>query len=383
MVFPFAQIGVLAEDAVPFVAAVRVPDPTASSVYTDDINVAAPGVRAAGCALVPAGTDCTRFVLPFLSPPQVFPVMKVVGLLGDTGSILLMRLLSTGSLVLGMWLLWRTVTPRRPEAAVPMLLAAALLTPFVFTSSAFGQNSPLMFLSACLGLSQTDRASRAAGSAAVWVSTVAFKLFPLPLLLVAVIHRRWKFVVSAAALLVVLTVAAVPLAPASAYGAFFSSSRALTTTSLSSPWNVSIDAFIHLLDGNWRGDGAAFYAVLLARLAIIAALCFWKLRDAEEDFQWAYAWTALLALHPQIWWHYFELIIPAVVLGLRRRRGATWYLVPAAALVLLPMAVVTDEATLTWYGPLVIAVAVLGIPFLPAARSRAATVAATVATGRP
>jgi hypothetical protein len=383
MAFPFLQIGLLAEDAVPFIAAVRVQDPVASSIYTDDITVAAPGVRDAGCALAPAGTDCARFILPFLSPPQVLPIMKVVDVFGDTGGVLLMRLLATGALAVGMWLLWRSVTPRRPEAAIPVLVAAVLLTPFVYTSSTFGQNAPLMFLSACLGLSQTDRVGRAGASAAVWVATVAFKVFPIPLILVAVIRRRWKFVAIAAALFAGLTVAAAPLAPDGAYGAFFSSSRALTSTSVASRWNVSIDAFIHLFDPGWRGEGALFYVVLLVRLAVIVGLCLWKLRDADEDFQWAYAWTALLFLHPQIWWHYFELIIPAVALGLRGRRGTSWYLLPAVALALLPMAVVTDEATLTFYGPVVITAAVLALPFLPTAASRAPSTAAVIATGSP
>lgn len=365
------QIGVLAEDAIPFIAAVRVQDGDARSLYSADANAEVPpALTAAGCPLTPPGTDCKHYVLPFLSPPQVLPVMKVVDLFGDAGSIFLMRLFAAASFAGGTWLLWRSVTRRHPEAGVPFLVAAVLLTPYVYTSSAFGQNSPLMYLSACLGLSQTDRSWRAAGSAAAWVGTVVFKVFPLPLILVAILRRKWKFVGSAAGMFVVLTLAAVPLSPPGAYGEFLSTSRALTANRVSSPWNVSIDAFIHVFDPTWRGTGAAFYAVVLVRVAVIGALFFWKLRDADEDFQWAYAWIALLALHPQIWWHYFELIIPAVALALRGRRANTWYLLPVVAFALLPLAVITDEATLRIYGPLVITVSVLGIPFLSGTKAR-------------
>jgi hypothetical protein len=365
LLLPFLQVGVLAEDAIPFITSVRVQAADASALYgTAEREVPQP-VRDAGCPLTPPGTNCDTHVFPFLGPPQIMPVMKVVNLFGDTGSVLVMRLLSAASFSGALWVLWRSVTRRRADAAVPLLLTAVLLTPFVYTSVAFGQNTPLMLLSACLGMSQTDRTARAAGTAAVWVITFLFKLFPLPLLLLAVLRRRWKFLAFSALFLAVATVAAVPLAPPGAYEAFFATSRGITADRVASPWNVSLDAFVHQLDASWRGAGAAFYAFVALRVAIVGSLAWWKLRDADEDLQWAYAWLALLALHPQIWWHYFVLIIPPIALSLRDRTGGIWYLVPGAAVLLLPMAMVTDETFLRFYGPLLIALSVLAIPFIP------------------
>lgn len=379
MVFPVIQTGALAEDAVPFIAAVRVHGGDATSIYSADDTAQVPvPLRDAGCPLTPEGTNCELFVLPFLSPPQVLPIMKVVDLFGDFGSVLIMRLLAAASFAGGMWLLWQKLVRRRPEAAVPLLLTAFLLTPYVFTSATFGQNSPLMFLSACLGLSQTDRTSRAGGAAAAWVGTVVFKVFPLPLIFVAILRRRWKFVAFSVGLLVLLTIVAAPLTPSGSYGEFLSTSRAITATRVASPWNVSIDAFIHVFYSSWRGTGGAFYAGVVLRLALIGGLCFWKLRDADEDLQWAYAWMALLALHPQIWWHYFELIIPAVALSLAALTGRAWYALPAVALALLPMAVVTDEKSLTIYGPLLIIAAVIAVPFVGRPRSRPIAVSPAV-----
>ena len=362
VLFPFLQVGALAEDAIPFLAATRVQD--ATGIYTDDETKVPPPLRDAGCTIAPPGTDCAQYILPFFSPPQVLPVIAVVDLAGDTGGVLVLRLLGVLSFAGGTWLLWTRTTRRCPEAETPLLLTAVLLTPFVYTSATFGQSSPLLFLSACLGLRATDRHPGAVGAALVWVGTVAFKLFPLPLLAVAVLRRRWRFVAWSSGLLVLLTVLAVPLAPDGSYGEFLSSTRALTANRVASPFNVSIDAFIHLFDRSWRGDGAAFLAVEVLRVAGIAGLCWWKLRDADEDLQWAYAWMVLLALHPQVWWHYFPLIVPATALALIGRRGHWWYVLPAVALAILPMALVTSERTLTYVGPVLIVAATIGVPLL-------------------
>ena len=98
MLFPFLQIGTLAEDAVPFIAAGRVDATDASDLYSSDQAREVPTpLRDAGCPLVPPGTDCDRYVFPFLAPPQVLPVMFPISALGDVGSILFMRLLGAAS----------------------------------------------------------------------------------------------------------------------------------------------------------------------------------------------------------------------------------------------------------------------------------------------
>jgi hypothetical protein len=291
----------------------------------------------------------------------------VIGKLSDTGTVLAMRLIAVLGFIGGMALLWTRVAARRRAAQMPLVVAAGLLTPFVYTTVAFGQTAPLMFLSVALGLSQTERSSRAAGAAAVWATTVLFKVFPLPLLALAVIRRRWRFVAWSVGLLVAISVVTLAVAPTSLYGQFLDTSRVVTANRVASPWNVSVDSLIHSFDSSWKASGAAFFAVLLARLAVFGGLYLWKLRDADDDVQWGYAWVAVLALHPQIWWHYLALLVPAFAYAVasRTRPGdRAWWWIPATAAATLPLAFIVDTTTLQRYAPLLVLAAALTLPFL-------------------
>ena len=383
MLFPFLQGDLLAEDAVPFVAVARVDVGQRGTVYSVTGGEAPPpAITAAGCPLAPPGTDCETHVLAFLSPPQVIPVMKVVSALGDTASVLLLRLVAVASLAGGLVVLWARVAKDDPAAQLPLLVAAVLLTPFAYTSAVFGQSSPLLFLSACLGLTRTDRTDRAVGAAAVFVGTVVFKLFPLPLLLVAAVRRRWRFVAAALGLLVALTIVTALLVPLSQYGEFVDSTRALTAQRVAYPWNISLDAFVHGAVGSWRTDGAVFLLSVVARVGAVVALAWWRLRDEDDDVIWSYGWVALLVINPQIWWHYFAVLVPAVAYLVRRSGGRTPWSITAAAAAVLPLAVVTDEGALRVYGPVLALVAVIGLPFL-AGRGAPGRGAAVVEPRRP
>src|SRR4051812_3043840 len=75
LLFPFLQAGLLAEDAIPFIAAGRVVTSRPEQLYSDDARGGTPALVAAGCPLAPAGSRCDTVVGPFLSPPQVLPIM--------------------------------------------------------------------------------------------------------------------------------------------------------------------------------------------------------------------------------------------------------------------------------------------------------------------
>ena len=223
---------------------------------------------------------------------------------------------------------------------------------------------------------QTDRGSRAAGAAAVWVTTVLFKVFPLPLIAIAVLRRRWKFVAWSAGLLVAMTLVTLTIAPTSLYGQFLDTSRVVTANRVASPWNVSVDSLIHSFDPSWRAAGVAFYGMLALRVGVFGGLYWWKLRAADDDVQWAYAWVALLALHPQIWWHYLALLVPAMayMVASRSARAAArgrpamdpriWWLIPAVAGLTLPLVYVVDTGTLRLYAPILLLVAAVTMPFV-------------------
>ena len=368
VLFPFLQTDLIAEDAIPFIAAGRIAAASPRDIYSGDQKAQVPtALRDAGCPMTPAGTDCALYVLPYLSSPQLLPATRAIGALGDSPAILVMRLLSVLAFAGGMWVLWCRVARDRPDAQVPLLVTGLLLTIYAYDLSAFGQNTPILFLSACLGLSRTDRPAGALGAAGAWVSAVLFKVFPLPLLLVAVLNKRWRFLAWSVALLLAATAITALVLPTSLFGDFVATTSASSADRVGLPRNVSLDSFVNLLDSSWRGTGAAFVAGVAVRVAAFGALAWWRLRDRDEDVQWAYGWVLLMALFPQIWWHYFELLIPAVVYSLRGRRGNVWWLVPGTAVAILPMAVLTDADTLKVIGAVLILAAAVALPFLSTA----------------
>ena len=364
LLLPLVQFGQFAEDAVPFIAAGRVVDDHPDGIYATQPDRVPDALYDAGCPFVPVDQRCDELVLPFISPPQVLPAMALFGSTSDATAVLLIRLLGAASFAGGFWILWRRVTDDAPEAEMPMLMTAVLLTPVVQATVTFGQNAPLMFLSAAIGLGATARGSRALGAAAVWVATVVSKLFPLALVVVALVNRRWRFLAWSAALLAATTALTVVVAPTAVFGAFVDSTRALAGSRVDSASNISIDAGVHHWIGRWEDEGALFAGFLAARVAAVAGLFWWRLRHADDDVQWSYAWVALLFLHTQIWWHYFAVLIPAVATALRGRRGGVWWAVPGAALAVSVLAVVNDADTLVVLGPAVLVTAVFGLPFL-------------------
>ena len=116
--------------------------------------------------------------------------------------------------------------------------------------------------------------------------------------------------------------------------------------------------------------------MLALRVGVFGGLYWWKLRDADDDVQWAYAWVALLALHPQIWWHYLALLVPAMayMVASRSARAAArgrpamdhriWWLIPAVAGLTLPLVYVVDTGTLRLYAPILLLVAAVTMPFV-------------------
>lgn len=365
LLFPFMQIGVLAQDAIPFIAAGRIVSDAPHEIYTTDPAVPVPvALRNAGCELAPAGADCVRYVPPFLSTPHVLPLMKLVGTTSGDVAILLLRLLGSAAFVGAFAVLWSRVAKRSRDAQVPLLVTVVLLTPYVFTSSALGQNASFMVLSAAVGMGHDRRWWRDAGAAAAWVMTVLFKVFPLPLLVLAVARRRWRFAFWAVAQLVVVTLVTSALVPWSLYRDFVTSTTTFAPGRVALPQNISIDRLINLADPGWRGSGALYDGGVVARVLGIGALAYWRLRDVDEDVQWAYAWVALLAVFPQVWWHYAAVVVPALVYVLRERCGPIWWWVPTAATIMLALAVVTDTTVLTLLGSVAIAAAVVGIPML-------------------
>ncbi|MCB1004343.1 MAG: DUF2029 domain-containing protein [Acidimicrobiales bacterium] len=368
LVLPLAQWGTFAEDAAPFVVAGRLAPEHPDAVYAGADGRVTERFEAEGCRFVPAGLDCAEFVLPFLSPPVAVAPLVVLGALGDAVAVLVLRLLAAAAFAGGAWVLWKRLAEPDPAARVPLLAAMVVLTPFVSTVVHFGQNAPLLFASAAIGLSRTDRGRHAAGAALVWVASIATKLFPLALAPLLLVRRKWLLLGWSAALLVALAVLGALVAPASLLGHFVDSSASLSGTRVTSVSNLSVDAGLHRWFDGWRDEGGAFALALGARLAAFVGLYWWRLRDADEDVQWSYAWVALLALHTQVWWHYLAVLVPATAYAVRDRRA--WWAVPGVAAVVTATAVITDDALLVGVVPPVLLGAALALPFVAARPAR-------------
>jgi hypothetical protein len=103
-----------------------------------------------------------------------------------------MRLGVSACLVAGVLSLRRRLIARHPDVDGVLAVTLLLLTPMFMVPQALGQNSPLLFLSAALGLAVADRSRPASiGVGVLWALTVAFKLSPIVLVVVLVVRRRW------------------------------------------------------------------------------------------------------------------------------------------------------------------------------------------------
>ena len=117
-----------------------------------------------------------------------------------------------------------------------------------------------MFLSACVGLSGSERGRHGAAAAAIWVATRCSSCVPLPLVAVALYRRKWGFLAWSAVFFVALSMLAVPCSVSpNMYGEFLSRRGPSPTNSVASQWNMSVDRSSSRFDPAWRGTGAAFY----------------------------------------------------------------------------------------------------------------------------
>ena len=225
-----------------------------------------------------------------------------------------------------MLLLWQRLATRtrhaRHRASRP---AAVLLTPMAMIPLSLGQNSPLLFLSACLGLSGTERnRSRAAGVALLWVAIVALKLFPLALVAVLLWQRRGRVLGWSVLWGLVLSTLALLVGPLSWYGDFVRASRRLFVALARQP----------LQRGRRRRDPLVGRRPCPLRTCspwccsrpgsrCVGALWWFSIRRADDDTQWAWASVAVLLFVPLVWWHYLWVGIAAVAVALAGRRRST------------------------------------------------------------
>jgi hypothetical protein len=319
LVVPFAYLHSFGQDGLPFVVVSQLAHDHPSDVYTTngDLFSPTPTFLDTTCALAPAGTDCAAFTVAFVSPPISLTLTAPLKRLGGDGGVFALRLGAALSLASGMLIIWRRLISDRPGLAPYLVVIAVLLTPFVMVPLSLAQNSPLMFLSACLGTHDGSRTRRAIAIAAILSLTVAFKFSPLVLVGVLAWQRRWKVVASVAVILTVVTALTVAIYPRTLFGDFLTATRSLTTTAIGNPYNGAVDSNLHDLWAPLVSSGPGSLASTAIRILGAGVLFWWVGRRSDPDTQWAYSWVLLLLFLPLVWWHYLLVSIPAVAYAWR------------------------------------------------------------------
>jgi hypothetical protein len=345
LLVPFVLRDTLAQDALPYVVAGDLVHDDASLVYASkggDLFDLEPAFARRSCELAPPGTDCSNLTVAFVSTPLSVPFALAVSKLGATGASLLMRLLAALSLVGGMWVLWNRLAHRTRTAANCLVATVLLLTPFTMVVLSLGQTSPILFVSAALGVRRTGRWLRAALVAGLWAAAIAFKAFPAGLIVVLLWQRRWRLIICSVAwgaALVALTLAATPV---SLWSDFVSNSRDLSAEAGANPYNGSIGAFVHNVAEPLSASTVGSALVLVVSIGLVVALLVWSATHLEDDAQWAYGYLLFLLLVPFVWWHYLWLAVAAVgiVLAARSRLDDRALLVlPVLAAVTVPISI--------------------------------------------
>lgn len=370
---PFVLTGRLAQDAVPFVAAGEIAR-SGGVVYTSsgDLFTLEPEFAEASCDASPAATDCANENVAFVSPPAALPVAVLTSVAGATGGVLLLRVAAAVALAAGVLEVRRRLVAHDRSVDGWFLWFVLLLTPTFMVPLALGQTSPLMFLSAAIGLSAVGRSGRAASMVGVlWGVTVAIKLTPAVLVLVLLARRRWHTLAVGVATVVALALMGLPFGGPQAWADFVDASRALEAGYAANPYNGSLEALGHALAPG-ASTGTAFdVAVWGVRLAAFAGLLVVGRRVADEDAQWGFAWLGSLVLVPLVWWHYlwvaFAAAAAAMVVTTRRSVLVDPRLLLVAAGVSLPLSLVNGTgSSVPWAQALFLLVALVWVGWMAA-----------------
>jgi len=346
LLLPFAMRDRLAQDAVPFLTAGALAHQHPGQIYkvdAHDLWDLQPLFAAHSCRISPPGTDCAKDDVAFVSPPQALPFSWLVARLGRVWGIIAIRLLAVAALVGGMVVLWQKLAHRNRHAGTVLAVSALCLTPFVMVPLSLGQNSPLMFLSACLGLSRTERSRPwTALVVVVWVATISFKATPLALIVVLLVQRRWRIIGWATALGAALTAGTLALVPASSFLAFLRATRRQSSLAGGNIYNGAPNAVLHAIWRPLTSSHLTGVVLLLLGLAYVTVTWLVVVRHCSADTQWAWAWLALLPFLPLLWWHYLWVSIAVLAVAVCERRRVddrSLWIFLAFVVVTIPIAI--------------------------------------------
>ena len=251
----------------------------------------------------------SNYTRPYRYPPQVAVLLLLFRSLGPRGTMALWEIANAVAMIAGVWLIGKSLGHDR---WVPFALIVLLVSIPPFATLLAGQVNGLLFLSLALALwALVNRRTTWLGFALA-MGTI-LKVIPLALILYLFWRKQWRAGLIASGILVVLTVACLPVMGWQAL-----SDYAFKAILLGEPNEVSTTATNQTLTavlgrmfpfapsfaldgGRWLGLG----------LVILTAILCVPIGDAQRlmPLEFALIVTALQLIPPFTWYHQLVLLL--------------------------------------------------------------------------
>lgn len=342
---PFTIRSSVGQDAVPYVVAGRFLEHHPSQIYshwTPDHPHLPTAYSQTYCDLAGYSlNDCAVRAGPYLATPLALPFSWAIRGLSAAQATLVLRFLGALCLAGGMWLLYGLLAHRHRHAPMLLVITAVLLTPMATVAIGFGQTSPVMFASVCLGMGSPKRRLQRILAPVTWVASFAFKMSPVALGLIALQRRRWHFLITSAVMTVVLALGTTFIAPSSVVSGFFRSTSGLA--------RAHQMGSVASLGRELLGSGAP--GEILGRalaIGIGVICCVYGMRRTSDEVCWAAGFLALLIVVPKLEWHYLWVAVGAVAIALAAQRdidGRVLSILPIAAAFTIAPSLVADPTS--------------------------------------
>ena len=286
----------------------------------------------------------------FVYPPYTLPLFAVMSVIGFSAAATVWQLVQVAALA---WLVWDLSTPRTARRVASLSIMAILFYP-VITNLVLGQGGLVTMATLWLANTMLRRGrQRVAGSLVAAGS--ALKLFPLAVVFIFVVGRRWLAVAGSATSLLLAAAVTLPwvanLWPEYIQRVLYSKVMSSTTF----PDDQSIFGAVNrTLTANPYQHRLGDLPVLAHTLGAVAALgvlavvftMAWRLRRSDDSLAYALVLAVLPLTLPYSWQHYYVLALPLMWLVASRaiEQRRLWLMLGATlAFVSLSIAAATID----------------------------------------
>jgi hypothetical protein len=249
----------------------------------------------------------------FIYPPYALPFFAAMELARPV-SIVAWQLVQLAALA---WLVWDLAQPRSARRVAALAILAVFFYPAI-TNLVLGQAGLMTVAAAWFSLRLLQRSRNLAGGLVIGAAGL-LKFFPLLMVALLALSRRWWAVVGSAVTLVAAIMLTLPLTGGlwPEYLSRVLVSRATSQTAF--PTSQSLGAAItRLLVANPYEQSFADAPVLAHLVGLAAAMCLfaltilvcWRVRTSNPALGWATLLAMLPLIIPYSWQHYDVLTIP-------------------------------------------------------------------------